>query len=167
MKLPAKVVFVSCCFIGWDFVVKALRLIPQMRSLAERITTGVRLKFPEPSSTVRVIECFERFNRGEMLDVMLGDGVSDHNRQKANCFVTGLTTETFHNVYGGKFEWAQRLEENAPVIQEELKKFLQKDSNGDEAESSRWLGPRFVGQHYGNFSNFDMNIFSTTNNFEV
>jgi hypothetical protein len=75
-------------------------------------------------------------------DERLGDGKSEHNRVKANCFVEGLTQATFHDKNNGKFPWASKLEQSGHVVAEELKAFL---TSGDE----RWAGPRFVGTHYG------------------
>jgi aspartyl/asparaginyl beta-hydroxylase (cupin superfamily) len=121
--------------------------------LADRIMNAVNQKFKDRTAVARVIDCFDRFNAGEELDIMLGDGQSDHNRQKANCFVKGLTTATFHDINNGKFEWTKRLEENAQIIQDELKQFLNRDASGAEAESStsRWLGPRFVQENFGHY----------------
>ena len=118
--------------------------------LADRITNAVSLKFPVASSVSRVVECFRAFNAGEEIDVMLGDQQSDHNRQKSNCFVKGLTTTTFHDVNNGKFEWAAKLESNAHIVQEELKQFLLRD-NAAKQEDSKWLGPRFVQENEGHY----------------
>jgi Aspartyl/Asparaginyl beta-hydroxylase len=116
-------------------------------SLADKITAAVKLKFPEPSVT-RVLECFERFNRGEELDVRLGDGNDDHNRQKANCYVTGLSEGPFFDVNNGKFRWLEKLQENAHIVQDEVREFL-KNEREHKIESELWKGPRFVGTHYG------------------
>ena len=111
-------------------------------SLTDRIIRNVKLKFPETSA--RVVDCFERFSAGEEVDVMLGGGKSDHNRQKANCFVKGLTTKAFHDT--SMMNWAVSLENEAAIVQKELESFIQNNSKGQEG---RWLGPRFQGQHYG------------------
>ena len=58
--------------------------------------------------------------------------------------VKGLTTLSFHDVNNGKFQWALDLERNSKIVSEELQAFLAK-----EATDTKWLGPRFQGQHYG------------------
>lgn len=112
-------------------------------SLTDRIIRNVKLKFPDTSS--RVVDCFERFSAGEEVDIMLGTGESDHNRQKANCFIKGLTTKAFHDTRS--MPWAMALENEASIVQEELDNFIRNNKQGQE---ERWLGPRFQGQHYGN-----------------
>ena len=121
--------------------------------LADRIMNAVNLKFTDRTAVARVIDCFDRFNAGEEIDTMLGDGKSDHNRQKSNCYVTGLTTTTFHDLNNGKFEWAKQLEADAHIIQDELKQFLNRDALGTEADSStvKWIGPRFVIEDFGHY----------------
>jgi len=120
--------------------------------LADRLINAVNLKFAAPSDDVsRVLDCFERFNAGDELDVLLGDNGSGdgHNRQRANCYVKGLRTCAFHDINNGQFEWAKRLEANAHVVQDELQRFL---TGGSDQSSSKWLGPRFVQKdngHYG------------------
>lgn len=132
---------------------------PGSLTLTSRILNGVKIKFPDSSK--RVVDCFERFSRGEEIDVLMGDGKSAHNRQRANCYVTGLTTLPFHDITNGKFQWALDLErDGAMEIAKELNAFLTKTSdnnnnnnnnvNGKTSDNeSKWLGPRFVGQHYG------------------
>lgn len=127
--------------------VSASRLLVRM-SLTDRISNAVKHKFPE-ESVGRVLDCFNRFSVGTELDHMMGDGKDDHNRQRANCYVDGLTTAPFHDVSNGKFDWALRLEEKSAIVAEELKTFLKKDSKGREKEEGKWLGPRFTGEHYG------------------
>ena len=120
-------------------------------SLSLRILNGVKMKFP--SKIERVIECFTSFSQGTELDNLLGDGNSAHNRQKANCYVQGLTTQTFHDEKNAqKFPWVTKLESNSHIVAKELQEFIKKDKL-KQIDSSKWLGPRFEiegGGHYGN-----------------
>jgi len=115
-----------------------------IETLSARIKRAVQIKFP--GSTTRVIDCFERFDSGEELDVLYGDGTSSHNRQKANCWVKGLTTIPFHDIKNGKFDWALELEKSHKIVEGELEAFLQMES---ATKTENWSGPRFQGQHYG------------------
>eukprot|EP01036_Dinobryon_divergens_P030343 gene30343-39572_t len=73
-------------------------------SVSSRILNGLQKKFP-PAETFRVIDCFTRFIQGKDFDVVLGDGKSEHNRQVANCYVEGLASKPFYDIYSGQFEW--------------------------------------------------------------
>ena len=130
------VIFVAIFGMGCD----STRLTTRM-SLSNRITRAIKYKFKD-SPVPRVMDCFDRFCMGVEWDQRLGDGKSEHNRVKANCFVEGLTQATFHDKNNGKFPWALKLEQSGHIVAEELKAFL---TSGDE----RWAGPRFVGTHYG------------------
>ena len=120
-------------------------------SLSNRILNGVKLKFP--GNNDRVIDCFTKFSQGIEVDRLLGDGSSSHNRQKANCYVEGLTTMAFHDEKNPqKFPWVAKLEASSHVVAQELQEFILKDKLKKE-DSSKWLGPRFEiagGGHYGN-----------------
>jgi len=114
--------------------------------LSERIVRNIKVMFPTTSS--RVLDCFNKFTLGEEYDVLLGDKSDPHNRQRCNCYVNGLTTSSFHDVDSERFRWAKALEEfdNYKTIYDELKAFVLEN---DE----KWNGPRFVQPaataHYG------------------
>ena len=98
--------------------------------ISSRILNGLRKKFPIEQSA-RVVDCFDRFVQvllllimfnqllcytiifsyieGKDLDVYLGDGKSEHNRQVANCYVEDLSLLPFHDVYSGRFEWFEHV----------------------------------------------------------
>ncbi len=134
---------------------KRLSLYPSSTStassLSNRILNGVKLKFP--GNIDRVIDCFTKFSQGVEVDILLGDGNSSHNRQKANCYVEGLATMTFHDEKNSqKFPWVAKLEGSSHIVAKELQEFIKKDKL-KKVESSKWLGPRFEitgGGHYGN-----------------
>jgi hypothetical protein len=117
-------------------------------SLSNRISKAVQYKFRD-APVSRVTDCFDRFCQGTELDIMRGDGKSDHNRQKANCYVDGLTTATFHDKNNGKFPWASKLEESGRIVADELKSFLESEAEKKNGQPEKWAGPRFVGEHYG------------------
>lgn len=115
-------------------------------SLTDRIINCLHIKYPHNND--RVLTCFQKFSKGEELDVFLGDSNDQHNRQKANCYVNGLTTKPFHDINNGKFPWALELESHSHIVMKELENFLlSQRKKGSEEE--RWLGPRFQGNHYG------------------
>jgi aspartate beta-hydroxylase len=116
-----------------------------MSDLSHRITTGLVKRF-EVNSIDRVLKCFERFNKGEILDINLGNGSSDHNRQVANCWVDGIPPSTFYDTKSDEFKWVANLEKNSDIIAKEFSSFI----NNQITENNLWLGARDSSGHsYG------------------
>lgn len=153
MRLLALVCLLSLASPFYAFRCRHVRSAAQLRmstssqqSLSNRIIRNIKLMFP--SSGSRVLECFEKFTAGEEYDVLFGDKMDPHDRQRCNCYVKGLTTASFHDTSSNNFRWVKALEEesNYNVIYDELKAFVLEN---DE----KWNGPRFIQPvataHYG------------------
>ena len=123
--------------------------------LSERIVNGLVTKFTKPK-VLRVLDCFEKFQKGEIIDRVLNFDIKTeldkaHNRQQANCWIEGLTPITFHDIHNGKFPWAVALEKKWHIVQEELINYLKTTSVNLTPDSQSWLTARNdgAGQAYG------------------
>ena len=85
-------------------------------SLGDRIRKTTLTKFTN-NDINRVITCWNDFIAQKKLHRYL-DGENKQILQTADCFVTGLTAQPFHNVRN--FNWIQGLEDNYKMILQEL-----------------------------------------------
>jgi len=92
----------------------ARRFQLSMNSLSQRIRTSVKAKFPESSS--RVLECWDKFEKGDKLHRYIDD--KKEVLQTADCFVDGLRAMCFHDT--NHFSWIPGLEANYKAILTEL-----------------------------------------------
>lgn len=134
-----------------------------MNSLADRVMSAVSTKFASQKNDInRVLKCWTDFTANKKLNRYV-DEPTNKVLQTADCFVEGLTAQSFHDV--NLFPWATAMESHYKEILDELTAYeykrrakdisseigLQLEPTGVGLQGDgQWLGPRDTsGSHYG------------------
>lgn len=106
--------------------------------LSERIKANLIKKYTHDDIN-RVLRCWDSFSRGESVERYLDEGRTVF--QSAQCFIEGLTAQSFHDT--SKFPWALNLESRYNEILQELIVYNKKlEKKKESNEDPEWLPPR-------------------------
>ena len=130
LAVPMFLLFVSLAAalllpIGSRAAQRAVRM-SSAPSLAEKIKSSVITKYNSKGQVDRVVECWDNFNTGAKLNRYLDSDGGKEVHQTADCFVTGLTAQPFHDV--AKFDWVLGLQQHHAEILQELRAYEAKEA---------------------------------------
>ena len=109
------------------------RVTPSSNAPFERrIRDALQSTFP-PRKVERVIDSWDNFVRGDILEVDHSDG-----RQHAESYLAGLTARAWHDL--DAHPWARELEANWKIVAGELRWALQNAEEVTRRGNSAWVG---------------------------
>lgn len=115
-------------------------LFMEENSVADRIKDGLLIRYL-PEDIYRVLNSWDRMVENKPFE-------DKDTKRSATSYIEGLEAKPWHDV--SKFPWLQKLEENAAIVQEELKEAMNMGPSLGEVGNNVWASAaRAEGAAYG------------------